>query len=111
MTPIPFRNTAVASTAIAVKATAGKLFGVNLVNSNATAIYVKLYDKAAAGVAPASDKPTYTFLVPGASEWVLRGLDEPFDFQTAISVRSVTGVADTDTTAPAVSPIIELDFY
>jgi hypothetical protein len=111
MVPIPFRSTATGNTAVAVKASAGKIYGFNIINPHSSSIYVKFYDIAAGSVNPASDKPTYTIMVSASGEDILRGLDVPFNFETAISMRAVTGVADTDTTAPASLPIIELDIY
>lgn len=110
--PIPFRNLTLGSTAVAVKGSPGNLFGYNIISTDAAAnSYIKFYDKAAAGVNPASDVPRYTFLLPAAGSITVRGADEPFNFGTAISVRCVTGSGDTNTTAPATPPIVELDYY
>lgn len=111
MIPIPKRITNANSTAQAVKDTPGQIFALNIVELSNSAIYVKFYNKKAADVNPASDVPQETIKIPASSDFVLRGEDLPFDFQTAISVRCVTGAADSDTTAPGTSPIIELEYY
>jgi hypothetical protein len=105
-----FRNLATASTAVAVKASAGKLWGFNIINLAATDLFVKFYNIAAASVNPASDVPVLTLLIP--SNGII--FQEPscvlHSFSTAIAVRAVTGSGDTNTTAPATSPIIELKY-
>lgn len=105
-----FRSLLVDSTAVAVKASAGNVYGLNITNRHSAAIAVKLYNKAAAGVNPASDVPQHVFLVQANGSLVLRGADLPFSFATAIAVRCVTELTDTGTTAPATLPIIELDY-
>jgi len=95
------------STAVVIKAGAGSIYGWNLNNTSATIIYVKIYDKAAASVNPASDVPIKTLEI-AANGSVYQ---EPNSIQvtagTALSARAVTGYADTDTTAPATLPILE----
>lgn len=103
------RNLTLNSTAAVVKAGAGNIFGLNLVNLHSAAIFVKFYNKAAASVDPASDAPQVTIQVPASSTYTLRGSDLPYSFATAISMRCVTGGADTDTTAPGTLPIVELE--
>lgn len=97
------------STAKAGKAAAGNLYGYNIVNPHSAAIYVKFYNKAAADVNPASDVPFLTVAVQATSHELIRGIDLPFSFSTALSVRAVTESGDTGTTAPGSLPIIELD--
>ena len=50
-----FRDLTVNSTAVAVKGSAGNVFGINITNRHSAAIAVKLYNKAAASVNPAAD--------------------------------------------------------
>ena len=103
-----FRSLTVNSTAQAVKGSAGKLYGWNIINLSATAIYVKIYNIAAASVNPASSVPVRTLMV-SANGCVTEFSDSPWNVNsTAISVRAVTGSTDTDTTDPASLPIIEL---
>jgi hypothetical protein len=103
-----FRSLTVNSTAQAVKATEGNLYGWNILNLNAATIYIKIYDKAAAGVNPAVDVPVRTLMVT-ANGCVTEFSGIPWNVNSvAISVRAVTGSGDTDTTAPATLPIIEI---
>ena len=70
----------------------------------------RLYNKAAADVNPASDVPLDEVRIPVDSQFFLRGADMPWDFDTAISMRCVTGIGDTSTTAPGTSPKV-IVFY
>lgn len=97
------------STAVAVKAAAGNMYGFRFVNRHYADIFIKIYNKAAAGVNPASDTPIFTLPVPaGGAIWDRWSIPETFS--TAISVRAVTENTDTGTTAPVTLPIIEISF-
>lgn len=105
-----FRSLTLDSTAQAIKASAGELWGFNIINLNAADIYVKFYNVAAASVNPASDVPIKTLLVPQLST-VFQDTKSRLDvFSTAISIRAVTGSGDTNTTAPSTLPIIEIKY-
>lgn len=105
-----FRSLTLDSTAQAVKASAGELWGYNIINLNAADIYVKFYNVAAASVNPASDVPIKTLFVPQLST-VFQDTKSRLDvFSTAIAVRAVTGSGDTNTTAPSTLPIIEIKY-
>lgn len=58
-----FRSLTVDSAAQAIKASSGNLYGWNIINLHTAPIYVKIYNKAAASVNPASDTPVRTLLV------------------------------------------------
>lgn len=107
--PSQFRSLTVNSTAQAVKASTGNVYGWNINNEHVATIYVKIYNIAAASVNPASDVPVRTIKVPAGG---VAGVENNGAIQnncsTAISVRCVTGSADNDTTAPATLPIIEI---
>lgn len=101
-----FRSLTVNSTAQAIQSNSGQITGFNIINRHTADIYVKLYNKAAGSVNAASDTPVLTLLVP-ASGAVHSGITR-WDFDTAVSIRAVTGSGDTDTTAPGTLPIIEI---
>lgn len=105
-----FRSLTVNSTAQAVKAGAGNLYGWNITNLHSATIYVKIYNIAAASVNPASDIPIKTLMVPANGSVY----QEPNCIQTsassALSVRAVTDSGDTGTTAPTTLPIIEIEY-
>lgn len=103
-------NTSINSTAVAVKASAGELWGFNIINLDTVDIFVKLYNIAAASVNPASSVPVLTLQVPTLGSIFCEPRCVVHDFSTAIAVRAVTGSGDTNTTAPGTLPIIELKY-
>lgn len=105
-----FRNLAANSTAVAVKASAGELWGYNIINLQGSDIYIKIYNIAAASVNPASDVPVMTLLLPASGTIFQEPAYRLDSFSTAISIRAVTGSGDTSTATPTTSPIIELKY-
>lgn len=106
-----FRNvSSVNSTAVAVKASAGNLWGFNIINLHTVDIFVKFYNVAAASVNPASDVPVLTLQVPASGAVFQQPDCRLHAFSTAIAVRAVTGSGDTNTTAPGTVPIVELKY-
>ena len=105
-----FRSLTVNSTAQAIKASAGNLYGWNIVNLTGGIIYVKIYNIAAGSVNPASDAPIKTLQIPANGSVYAEPNCIKAGCSTAISVRAVTGSGDTDTTAPGTLPIIEIDY-
>ena len=97
------------STATVLKATPGNLYGWNIVSNNAAIIYVKIYNKAAASVNPASDVPIKTLMVPANGSVYQEPNCIQCSADTALSFRAVTDFGDTGTTAPATLPIIEFE--
>lgn len=99
---------------------AGNLYSVNCLNPNAAQIILRFYDMRAADVniALAASKlpaPICRHVIPAAGtalagEKLIRGLDLPWHYNNALSVRATAGFADTDTTNIAASPVLELDF-
>jgi hypothetical protein len=95
------------NTAVTIKNAAGNIYGFRVTNKSASVIFVKIYN--VAGATPANT-PVMTITVPsGDGSWNGDSFDVGRYFNTAISVRCVTGTADNDTTSPATAPIIELD--
>lgn len=105
-----FRSLAVNSTAVAVKASAGNLWGLNILNLDTVDIFVKLYNVAAASVNPASDVPALVFQVPASGSIVIPPWARLHAFATAIAVRAVTGSGDTNTSAPGTLPLIQIKY-
>lgn len=100
-----FRSFTVGATAETVRDTPGVIHGVNVINLHSAAVFVKLYNKDGATQA---DTPAHTWYLPAGGAVLLFGTDPVLRFNTAISVRCVTGSADNDTTAPGTKPLIEL---
>jgi hypothetical protein len=99
-------NTA-ATTVIAasIKTTAGTLHSLDIVNTSATAMFIKLYNKASAP-APATDVPILTFAIAAAAAGVPAEKHLPWGalglrFATGIAIGVTGALGDTDTTAIA----------
>lgn len=106
--PSQFRSLTVDSTAQAVKASAGNLYGWNIINLHSATIFVKIYNIAAASVNPASSVPVRTLMISANGSIFQEPVCIVNANSTAISVRVVTDSSDTGTTAPSTLPIIEL---
>lgn len=88
-----------------IKASSGKLGFVSASNVNASAVYLKFYDKATAPD-PATDVPKLIFIIPGGATGAGTNQNIPgsgINFVNGISFILVTGIADTDATAPTAS--------
>lgn len=105
-----FRSLTVNSTAQAVKASAGEMWGFNITNLDSVALYVKIYNVVAASVNPASDVPVMTIFVPALGAVFQEPATRLHVHSTAIAVRAVSGSGDTNTTAPSTLPIIEIKY-
>lgn len=104
-----FRSLTASSTGELIKTGTGRLYRVNVINTAASIIYLKFYDKATVGLS--TDTPFYTMSVPsGAGINVVNSFVVPDYFGGGLSVRCVTDVADSGTTNPATSPILEVRF-
>lgn len=104
-----FRSTTVTNAAVAVKASAGNLYALSVLNRHSAAIFVKFYDTSQPGTTVGTTTPVAVFQVAANDQLHLRGADSPWFFGTAITVACVTGAADNDATAAAALPIIELE--
>lgn len=94
------------------KASAGQVYGWYITNSNASARFVKLYNKASAPTC-GTDTPVMTLLIPGASTGAGTNVAFPsgIAFGTGIGYCTTTGVADADTGAVAANEVILNLFY
>lgn len=87
-----------------VKATAGAIFWIHAINTNAGARYLKLYDATAADVVVGTTVPKVTIRLQVSG--VPQTLDVPIFFDTAITAAATTGIADNDTGAPGANEVI-----
>jgi hypothetical protein len=100
------RTTALTNTPLAIKGAAGNLYGMNVINPNATPVYLKFYNVAAGSVVVGTGIID-TIIVPAAdgtnpgSIILTPEVVALYFFSTAISVAAVTGIADADNTAPS----------
>lgn len=92
--------------ATVVKATPGNIYDLIVSNVNAAARYLKLYDKA---TAPAeTDTPVMRILLPGnaTGAGIAKSFVSGLAFNSGISFRLTTGVADNDTGAVAANELL-----
>ncbi len=103
-----FRSGTVTNTSTTVSSTGINITSINIVNRHNAVIYVKFYDS---DVATFQDTPIKTFAV-AASGGMYSNIDNKFKFGTSdgLSIRVTTGATDSDNTAAATLPIIELEY-
>jgi hypothetical protein len=91
-----------------VKASAGKVTGWYIYNSNASARKVAFHDQ---NVAPTAGSSVYfSVVVPGLAATNV-SYPDGINFATGIGITTVTGLADSDATAVAANDLIINIFY
>ena len=104
-------SSAATNNATSAKASAGNLFTVSVVNTNAAARYLKFYNKASAP-APGTDNALLMWVLQVPASTVNGGLAtldfgaRPLYFSTGIAWAMVTGAGDTDNTAVGAGDLI-----
>lgn len=93
-----------------VKASAGQLYGWYIFNAAATTHYVKLYNATAASTTVGTTTPILTIPVPAGAAANVE-FTNGIAFSTALSAAATTGVADSDTGAPAANAVVVNLFY
>ncbi len=103
-----FRSTTVTTISTVVKSSGGYINSYHIVNRHSAAIFVKLYNQT---IATFQDTPIDVIQV-GANASVTVGNVGTIlhSFSNAICVRVVTGSTDSDNTAAATLPIIQLEY-
>ena len=94
-----FRNSTADTNLATIKATAGTLYGITINNANASARFLKLYNKGSNPVL-ASDTPVLVIPIP-ANSTAVQGYNFGLRFGTGIAMAITGAVGDTDTTAVA----------
>lgn len=100
---------AASTNATSLKASAGQVYGVVIVNTNASARYFKFYNKASAPTV-GTDTPLFTLGLPGAGG-VSFSFPHGIPFATGIAYATTTGAADSDTAAVAANEITAVILY
>lgn len=88
-----FRDAALSNADVAVKASAGRVYGYNLFNPGSALAYVHFYDAATADVTVGTTTPKLSLALPSnanAQIGVDSGFDPPITFATAITVAAST---------------------
>lgn len=99
---------AASTNATSLKASAGQLYMVTASNINASARYLKFYNKASSPTV-GTDTPVLTFLIPGNASGAGTNIPVPdtgLAFGTGIAYAITTGATDADTGAVAANDII-----
>lgn len=99
-----YQNLDLDNTKVAVKASAGTLFGWHITNSTTAPIFVKFWDVASGSVTVGTTAATMVLGVPGASASNLAGVTQAsglgIAFGTAITIACTTGVATASNSDP-----------
>jgi hypothetical protein len=101
-------NSAASTNATSVKASAGNIYGIQVYNTNASARYLKLYNKSSAPTV-GSDTPVKVITIPGSTTGAGSNITLPnigVSFGNGIAFAITTGAADSDTGAVAANEII-----
>jgi len=93
-------NALLTNTAVAVKASAGNLYGVAFVNTGGVSAFVQMFDLATGSVTLGTTVPKMVFWVPAGGAWEEKFTGEAkVSFATAITVAATT--TGTGNTAPS----------
>lgn len=99
-----YRNISVLNVGSVVKASAGKIYTLGVINNQAGNRFLKLYNKA---VAPTNaDVPVMTLGLSASDGYQLLTFEGGLQFSNGIGVRATTGVADADNGAPGANQVI-----
>lgn len=100
-------NSAASTNATSLKASAGQIYSVQVFNTNASARYLKFYNKASSPTV-GTDTPVKVLTIPGNANGAGLVLSWPqgIAFGTGIAFAATTGAADSDTGAVAANEII-----
>lgn len=96
------------TTSVAVKASAGNIYGISVFNNSGTIAYLKIYDAAQGSTTCGSGTPSQRILIPANTSGAGAVIEYPLgvSYATAITRCVTTGIADNDTSAPAASAYI-----
>jgi hypothetical protein len=101
------------TTGINAKGSAGQVYGWAITNTNASARFVKLYNKATAPTV-GTDTPVITLVIPGnatGAGMVAAEFTSGIAFGTGIGYGITGAIADNDTTAPAANEVVVNLFF
>lgn len=106
-----FKSTDIDETEEDVKTSAGQVYAIYCVNTNASARFLKLYNATAANTTVGSTATVMDLLVPPSNSGFYLQFPNGVAFSTAICVAATTGVGDSDTGAPGGSEVQVHVFY
>lgn len=96
------------TTSVAIKASAGTLYGVKVFSISATIAYFKVYNATQGSTTCGSGTPIQRFVIPASTSGAGAVMDYTVGvaYGTALTYCVVTGIADNDNTAPAANVYI-----
>jgi hypothetical protein len=93
-----------------VKGSAGTLYSIDAMNMTASVLYLKIYDNTAAGTTVGTTTPVLTYVLPTNGDTngcgMVKNIPQGLAFSTGITVAVTTGLADSNTGAPAANAAI-----
>lgn len=103
-----FSDSSAANAAVAVKASSGTVYALQIDNTaNAAVSYVKLYDLAAGSVTVGTTAPDWIIKVPASTKVTLTFVDG-LAFGTALSECCVTAGGTAGTTSPSSAVVVTI---
>lgn len=108
--PDKYRDNALTNVAVGVYGSPCELTGWNIINPNTSDVYVKFYNGTSGTVTVGTTTPEMTLFVPPSASVVLehrKGSGQHY-FRTAMTVACVTGLADSNSTAPTTAIYCEI---
>jgi hypothetical protein len=85
-----FRDAALTNTDVAVKASAGRVYGYHVYNPNSSDIFIQFYDAGTGAVTVGTTTPKLSLVIPGGGVLDAMSLPVPISFGTAITVAATT---------------------
>lgn len=103
-----FIDTANSNSAVAIKGSSAVLYQLELDNTaNGASTYCKIFNVAAGSVVVGTTAADMVILIP-ASVKITMVFPDGVTFSTALSVASVTGKAESSSTAPSASFVVKM---
>lgn len=110
--PQVYRDLALTNTVVGVYGSMCELTGWNIINNNSSTVYVKFFEGTSGTITLGTTVPVKVLQIPANTTIYLEhNKTRPqYYFKTAPSIVCVTGLADTNTTAPSTAIYTEI-FY
>lgn len=106
----PYKGLDVDQTEDEVKGSAGQVYFIHAMNLTAATVYLKFYNATAATVEVGTTTPVLTFPIPTQGDTNGAGftlaIPNGIEFDTAICIAGLTGIADADTTGVGTNGLV-----
>lgn len=110
--PKVYKDTTLTNVAVSASSSACELTGWNFINTNSSDVYVNFCDVSSGTTVVGTSAVVKKLLIPAQSTVVLEHnrMNPQYYFQNSLTLYAVTGVADTNTTAPTTGIYCEIYF-